>query len=534
MITKQISQERYFKKLITKQDTKVESQENLQTATLLSKMDVCIEKVDQELSRAEQIIKKQDIRLQKLKLIHKTLDNLEYNYQQKILKSYGIQGLDSNKKDLLMIDDSKLLNNHVKDELNKLINVKGEKIEWQENWQTLLSKIDACIEKIDQELSNAEQIIKEQDIRLHQLKSIHNTLDNLEHNYKQKIYLKDANAFISEQKENSFVRLILKLEKHRSTLDTALKVLTSNKLSVENQDIKIRDLLDTTYKADNVNNLEIIVCDTFNIIHKVKKLIDNTSKTKDGDAILTANQHVLKLFEKIVFNLQSNKIILDYAKQNLGKSYLKLFSEDKQVDLNCNLESVKDQNTEDVPILNSKTEKLVNKDEEIADNEIIHKNSSTYLQIYNSDLKEIKSIMRDIKEISETTEYSNAECNNAIKRVAIEQINTCISKCDTICNTEKENQNSDSEITLEEWKQMTECTKEDSKTGQNNLNEHTTFFDKAKEAVVTVASSFFKLFLPIEVTNKNSFHEIQDIDITSRFELLDISENDTETIGEVL
>ncbi|KJV54097.1 hypothetical protein OTSGILL_0172 [Orientia tsutsugamushi str. Gilliam] len=45
MITKQISQERYFKKLITKQATKVESQENLQTATLLSKMDVCIEKL---------------------------------------------------------------------------------------------------------------------------------------------------------------------------------------------------------------------------------------------------------------------------------------------------------------------------------------------------------------------------------------------------------------------------------------------------------------------------------------------------------
>ncbi|KJV72525.1 hypothetical protein OTSUT76_3363, partial [Orientia tsutsugamushi str. UT76] len=80
MITKQISQERYFGKLITKQATKVESQKNLQAATLLSKMDVCIEKVDQELSRAEQIIKKQDIRLQKLKLIHKTLDNLEYNY----------------------------------------------------------------------------------------------------------------------------------------------------------------------------------------------------------------------------------------------------------------------------------------------------------------------------------------------------------------------------------------------------------------------------------------------------------------------
>lgn len=533
MITKQISQERYFGKLITKQATKVESQENLQAATLLSKMDVCIEKVDQELSRAGQIIKKQDIRLQKLKLIHKTLDNLEYNYKQKILKSYGIQGLDSNKQDLLMIDDSKLLNNHVKDELNKLINVKGEKIEWQENWQTLLSKIDACIEKIDQELSNAEQIIKEQDIRLHQLKSIYKTLDNLEHNYKQKIYLKDANAFISEQKENYFVHLILKkLETHRSTLDTALQILTSNKLSAENRDIKIRDLLDTTYKAENVNNLEIIVCDTFNIIHKVKKLIDNTSKTKDGDAILA--QHVLEIFEKIVANLQSNKIILDYAKQNLGKSYLKLFSEDKQVDLNCSLESTKAQNTEDVPILNSKTEKLVNKDEEIADNEIIHKNSSTYLQIYNSDLKEIKSIMHDIKEIAETTEYSNAECNNAIKRAAIDQIDTCISKCDTICNSEKENQNSDSEITLEGWKQMTECTKEDSKTEQNNLNEHTTFFDKAKEAVVTVASSFFKLFLPIEVNNKNSFHEIQDIDIASRFELLDISENDTETIGEVL
>ncbi|SPR08430.1 Uncharacterised protein [Orientia tsutsugamushi] len=533
MITKQISQERYFGKLITKQATKVESQKNLQAATLLSKMDVCIEKVDQELSRAEQIIKKQDIRLQKLKLIHKTLDNLEYNYQQKILKSYGIQGLDSNKKDILMIDDSKLLNNHVKDELSKLINVKGKKIEWQKTWQTLLSKIDGCIEKIDQELSNAEQIIKEQDIRLHQLKSIHKTLDNLEHNYKHKICQKDANAFISEQKENSFVRLILKLEKHRSTLDTALKVLTSNKLSVENQDMKIRDLLDSTYKADNVNNLEIIVCDTFNIIHKVKKLIDNTSKTKDGDAILTANQHVLKLFEKIVFNLQSNKIILDYAKQNLGKSYLKLFSEDKQVDLNCSLESLKDQNTEDVPILNSKTEKLVNKDEEIENNEIIHKNSSTYLQIYNSDLKEIKSIMRDIKEIAET-EYSNDEYNNAIKRAAIEQIDTCISKCDTICNPEKENQNSDGKITLEEWKKMTECTKENSKTEQNNLNEHTTFFDKAKEAVVTVASSFFKLFLPIEVNNKNSVHETQDLDISSSFELLDINENDTEAIGEVL
>ncbi|KJV93157.1 hypothetical protein OTSUT76_0773 [Orientia tsutsugamushi str. UT76] len=61
--------------------------------------------------------------------------------------------------------------------------------------------------------------------------------------------------------------------------------MTSNKLSAENRDIKIRDLLDTTYKAENVNNLEIIVCDTFNIIHKVKKLIDNTSKTKDSDAI---------------------------------------------------------------------------------------------------------------------------------------------------------------------------------------------------------------------------------------------------------
>ncbi|KJV55965.1 hypothetical protein [Orientia tsutsugamushi] len=532
MITKQISQKRYFGKLITKQAMKVESQENLQTATLLSKMDVCIEKVDQELFRAEQIIKKQDIRLQKLKLIHKTLDNLEYNYQQKILKSYGMQGLDSNKKDLLMIDDSKLLNNHVKDELSKLINVKGKKIEWQKTWQTLLSKIDACIEKIDQELSNAEQIIKEQDIRLHQLKSIHKALDNLEHNYKQKIYLKDANAFISEQKENYFVHLILKkLETHRSTLDTALQILTSNKLSSENRDIKIRDLLDTTYKAENVNNLEVILCDTFNIIHKVKKLIDNTSKTKDGDAILA--QHVLEIFEKIVANLQSNQIILDYAKQNLGKSYLKLFSEDKKVDLNCSLESTKAQNTEDVPILNSKTEKLVNKNEEIADNEIIHKNSSAYLQIYNSDLKEIKSIMRDIKEIAET-EYSNDEYNNAIKRAAIEQIDTCISKCDTICNPEKENQNSDGEITLEEWKKMTECTKENSKTEQNNLNEHTTFFDKAKEAVVTVASSFFKLFLPIAVNNKNSVHETQDLDISSSFELLDINENDTEAIGEVL
>ncbi|SPM46371.1 Uncharacterised protein [Orientia tsutsugamushi] len=533
MITKQISQKRYFKKLITKQATKVESQENLQTATLLSKMDVCIEKVDQELFRAEQIIKKQDIRLQKLKLIHKTLDNFEHNYKQKILQSYGIKGLDSNKKDLLMMtDDAELLNNHVKDELSKLINVKGKKIEWQKTWQTLLSKIDACIEKIDQELSNAEQIIKEQDIRLQKLKLIHKTLDNLEHNYNQKIYLKDANAFISEQKENYFVHLILKkLETHRSTLDTALQILTSNKLSAENRDIKIRDLLDTTYKAENVNNLEVIVCDTFNIIHKVKKLIDNTSKTKDGDAILA--QHVLEIFEKIVANLQSNQIILDYAKQNLGKSYLKLFSEHKQVDLNCSLESLKDQNTEDVPILNSKTEKLVNKDEEIENNEIIHKNSSTYLQIYNSDLKEIKSIMRDIKEIAET-EYSNDECNNAIKRAAIEQIDTCISKCDTICNPEKENQNSDGEITLEEWKKMTECTKENSKTEQNNLNEHTTFFDKAKEAVVTVASSFFKLFLPIEVTNKNSVHETQDLDISSSFELLDINENDTEAIGEVL
>ncbi|WP_064643801.1 hypothetical protein [Orientia tsutsugamushi] len=530
MITKQISQKRYFGKLITKQAMKVESQENLQAATLLSKMDVCIEKVDQELSRAEQIIKKQDIRLQKLKLIHKTLDNLEYNYQQKILQFYGIKGLDSNKKDLLMMtDDGKLLNNHIKDELSKLINVKGKKIEWHKTWQTLLSKIDACIEKIDQELSNAEQIIKEQDIRLHQLKSTHKTLDNLEHNYKQKIYLKDANAFISEQKENYFVHLILKkLETHRSTLDTALQILTSNKLSAENQDIKIRDLLDTTYKAENVNNLEIIICDTFNIIHKVKKLIDNTSKTKDGDAILA--QHVLEIFEKIVANLQSNQIILDYAKQNLGKSYLKLFSEDKQVDLNCSLESTKAQNTEDVPILNSKTEKLVNKNEEIADNEIIHKNSSAYLQIYNSDLKEIKSIMRDIKEIAET-EYSNDEYNNAIKRAAIEQIDTCISKCDTICNPEKENQNSDGKITLEEWKKMTECTKENSKTEQNNLNEHTTFFDKAKEAVVTVASSFFKLFLPIEVNNKNSVHETQDLDISSSFELLDINENDTEAIG---
>nr|WP_245406654.1 hypothetical protein [Orientia tsutsugamushi] len=307
--------------------------------------------------------------------------------------------------------------------------------------------------------------------------------------------------------------------------------MTSSKLSAENRDIKIRDLLDTTYKAENVNNLEVILCDTFNIIHKVKKLIDNTSKTKDGDAILA--QHVLEIFEKIVANLQSNQIILDYAKQNLGKSYLKLFSEDKQVDLNCSLESLKDHNTEDVPILNSKTEKLVNKDEEIENNEIIHKNSSTYLQIYNSDLKEIKSIMRDIKEIAET-EYSNDECNNAIKRAAIEQIDTCISKCDTICNPEKENQNSDGEITLEEWKKMTECTKENSKTEQNNLNEHTTFFDKAKEAVVTVASSFFKLFLPIEVNNKNSVHETQDLDISSSFELLDINENDTEAIGEVL
>ncbi|KJV93151.1 hypothetical protein OTSUT76_0772 [Orientia tsutsugamushi str. UT76] len=112
--------------------------------------------------------------------------------------------------------------------------------------------------------------------------------------------------------------------------------------------------------------------------------------------------------------------------------------------------------------------------------------------------------MRDIKEIAET-EYSNDEYNNAIKRAAIEQIDTCISKCDTICNPEKENQNSDGKITLEEWKKMTECTKENSKTEQNNLNEHTTFFDKAKEAVVTVASSFFKLFLPIEVTIKILF-----------------------------
>nr|WP_245406653.1 hypothetical protein [Orientia tsutsugamushi] len=89
MITKQISQKRYFGKLITKQAMKVESQENLQAATLLSKMDVCIEKVAQELSRAEQIIKKQDIRLQKLKLIHKTLDNLEYDELSKLINVKG-------------------------------------------------------------------------------------------------------------------------------------------------------------------------------------------------------------------------------------------------------------------------------------------------------------------------------------------------------------------------------------------------------------------------------------------------------------